>query len=102
MNILVSNLDTNLKNEDLLSLFAPFGEVSSAEIAIDSFTDKSRGFGYVEMPEDEQATAAITALNQKDMNGRKLEVKIAEPKQVLRGSYKVGDGAVNAYRFKKN
>lgn len=102
MNIHVSNLDTNLKDADLRSLFTPFGEVESAEIAIDSFTDKPRGFGYVEMPDEAQAKAAIAALDQKEISGRALEVKEAEPKHIRRGSYKVGDGAVNVYRFRKN
>ena len=102
MNIHVSNLDTNLKDADLRSLFTPHGEVESAEIAIDSFTDKPRGFGYVEMPDDEQAKAAIAALDQKEVSGRQIIVKEAEPKHIRRGSYKVGDGSVNVYRFKKN
>ena len=102
MNIYVSNIGTQMKDEELKSFFAPYGEVASAEVAIDAFTDQSRGFGYVEMPDDQQALAAIQALNQSDVNGRSLLVKEAEPKELKRGSYKVGNGGVNPYRFRKN
>ena len=101
MHIYISNLDLNLKNEDLQNLFTPYGKVQSAAIAIDGFTDQSRGFGHVEMPNDEQALTAITALHQKDLGGRVLTVREAAPKEEHRGSYKVGSGAVKAYRFKK-
>ena|SRR5215217_8838288 len=102
MNIYVANLSTELKNEDLKNLFAPHGEVVSAEIAIDGFTDQSRGFGYVEMPDEEEARAAIAALNQKEVNGVALKVQEAEPRETRKGSYKVGNGGINPYRFKKN
>ena len=102
MNIYVANFDPQLKNEDLKNLFAPHGVVQSAEVVIDAFTDKSRGFGYVEMPVEEEARAAITALNQTEVNGRLIKVQEAEPRELRRGSYKVGNGGVNPYRFKKN
>lgn len=101
MNIYISNFDVRLKNDDLKSLFTPYGEVQSAEIAIDGFTELSRGFGHVEMPDEEQAQTAIAALNQKSIDGRVVTVRQAEPKEDHRGSYKVGSGAVKAYRFKK-
>ena len=102
MNIYVANFSTALKNEDLKNLFASYGEVTSAEIAIDGFTEKSRGFGYVEMPNDAEAKAAIAALNQKEVDGLQLKVQEAEPRELRKGSYKVGNGGVNPYRFKKN
>jgi RNA recognition motif-containing protein len=102
MNIYISNLDTQWKDSDLKNLFAPYGEVVSAEISIDSFTEKSRGFGYVEMPNEDQAEKAIKALNDSEVSGQKITVQQAEPKDVRKGSYKVGNGAVNMYRFKKN
>jgi RNA recognition motif-containing protein len=102
MNIYITQLDTQWKDMDLKNLFAPYGEVASAEISIDSFTDKSRGFGYVEMPNDEEAQKAIKALNETEVNGQKISVQQAEPKDVRKGSYKVGNGAVNMYRFRKN
>ena len=102
MNIYVANFDTNWNDEDLRALFTPYGDVASATVEMDVFTEKSRGFGYVEMANDEQAEAAIRALNQTDHNGNKLVVKQAEPKVENKGSYKVGNGGVNPYRFKKN
>ncbi len=102
MNIYIANLDTQWKDSDLKNLFVPHGQVDSAEISIDSFTDLSRGFGYVEMPNEEEAQKAITALNESEVNGKKITVQQAEPKDVRKGSYKVGNGAVNMYRFKKN
>jgi RNA recognition motif-containing protein len=102
MNIYISNLDTQWKDADLKNLFVPHGEVASAEISIDAFTEKSRGFGYVEMPNDDEAQQAIKALNETEVSGQKITVQQAEPKDVRKGSYKVGNGAVNMYRFKKN
>src|SRR5438067_4044842 len=102
MNIYIANFDTQLKNEDLKNLFASHGEVQSAEVAMDVFTNKSRGFGYVEMPVEQEARAAIAALNQTEVNGHLLKVQEAEPREARRGSYKVGNGGVNPYRFRKN
>ncbi len=59
MNIYVGNLSWNLKDQDLSELFTPFGEVASGKIVLDKFTQRSKGFGFVEMPNDEQAQAAI-------------------------------------------
>lgn len=102
MNIYISNLDSQLKDEDLKNLFSSYGEVGSAEIAKDVFTDQSRGFGYVEMPNEEEAQKAITGINKSEVKGLTVSVQQAEPKVVHKGSYKVGSGAVNVYRFKKN
>jgi len=102
MNIYVSNLDTRWNDSDLKNLFAPHGEITSAEISIDSFTDKSRGFGYVEMPNEDEAQKAIKALHEMEVSGQKITVQQAEPKDVRKGSYKVGNGAINMYRFRKN
>jgi RNA recognition motif-containing protein len=102
MNIYISNLDTNLKSEDLRALFSKYGEVKSVEIAMDAFTDKSRGFGHLEMPHDEEAREAISELHHSELSNRTISVQVAEPKEVHKGSYKVGDGAVNVYKFKKN
>ena len=78
-----------------------FGEVKNAEIIKDLFTNESRGFGYVEMDEA-SAQNAIQALNQTTLNSLKITVKEAVPAPEHKGSYKVGNGAVNAYRFRKN
>ena len=101
MNIKVSNLNTQLKNEDIINLFSPFGSVRSAEIAIDSFTDKPRGFAYVDMENEEEAKKAIAALHQTEQSGQRISVEESAPKTVRNGSYKVGSGAVQAYKFRK-
>ena len=102
MNIYVAKFDLQMQNEELKNLFKPYGEVQSAKIEIDAFTNQSRGFGYVEMADEAQAQAAINSLNDSVLNGKAITVKVAEPVEVRRGSYKVGDGGVNPYRFKKN
>ena len=102
MNIYVAKLDTQMQNEELKNLFKPYGEVQSAKIEIDAFTDQSRGFGYVEMADETEAQAAIDGLNESTINGKTITVKMAVPVEARKGSYKVGDGGVNPYRFKKN
>ncbi len=102
MNIYIANLDSEVTNDTLSGLFAPFGTVRSAEIAKDVFTGASRGFGYVDMEEDSDAEKAITALNQTVFHDLTITVQQAPTRTEHRGSYKVGNGAVNAYRFKKN
>jgi RNA recognition motif-containing protein len=101
MNIKITNLDTNVNNEDLRKLFSAYGDVQSAEIAIDAFTDLSRGFGFVEM-NDEAAKSAIAGLDKSEMNGQIIHVEETQPKTVHKGSYKVGDGAMKLYKFRKN
>lgn len=80
MNIYVGNLSWNLKDQDLSNLFAPFGEVASAKIVMDKFTQRSKGFGFVEMPNDDQAQAAIAQLNASEIDGRSLVVNESRPK----------------------
>jgi len=72
MNIYAGNLSWNLKDQDLSNLFATYGEVSSAKIVTDKFTGRSKGFGFVEMTNDDQAQAAIAALNGPKLDGRKI------------------------------
>jgi RNA recognition motif-containing protein len=81
MNIYVGNLSWNLKDQDLSDLFAPYGEVASAKIVMDKFTQRSKGFGFVEMPNDEQAQAAIAQLNGSEVDGRNLVVNESRPKE---------------------
>lgn len=69
-----------MKDEELLSLFSEFGEVTSSKIITDKFTQRSRGFGFVEMPNDEEATAAIAGLNGRDVMGLELRVNEARPR----------------------
>jgi RNA recognition motif-containing protein len=80
MNIYVGNLSWNLKDQDLSNLFASYGEVSSAKIVNDKFTNRSKGFGFVEMPNDDQAQAAIAALNGSEVDGRNIVVNESRPK----------------------
>lgn len=81
MNIYVGNLSWNLKDQDLSNLFATHGEVVSAKIVNDKFTGRSKGFGFVEMSNDEEAQAAITALNGTEVDGRNIVVNESRPKQ---------------------
>ena len=61
MNIYIGNLSWGLKDQDLANMFAPFGEVTTAKIVMDKFTQRSKGFGFVEMPNDEQAQAELAS-----------------------------------------
>lgn len=80
MNIYVSHLSWNTKNEGLQKLFEQYGEVTSANIITDRFSGRSRGFGFVEMPDDAAAQKAIDALNNTDFDGRTISVNVARPK----------------------
>ena len=80
-NIYVGNLPFSTKDEDLGDIFKPFGEVSSARIIRDKYTDRSRGFGFVEMSNDEEADKAIAELNGKAIEGRTLKVSEAKPRE---------------------
>ena len=93
MNIYVGNLSWNLKDQDLANLFTPYGEVASAKIVMDKFTQRSKGFGFVEMANDEQAQAAIAQLNGSEVDGRNLVVNESRPKEEGGGGgYKKGGG----------
>ncbi|MDQ6991843.1 MAG: RNA-binding protein [Mariprofundus sp.] len=77
MNINVGNLSFHTSDDELRELFSEFGTITSAKVAIDSGTNRSRGFGFVEMPDDREAKAAISALNGVEINGRKVRVNEA-------------------------
>ncbi|HNU14985.1 MAG TPA: RNA-binding protein, partial [Chitinophagaceae bacterium] len=77
MNIYVGNLSWNLKDQDLSNLFASHGEVASAKIVTDKFTNRSKGFGFVEMETEEEAKAAIEMWEGKDLDGRVIHVNEA-------------------------
>jgi RNA recognition motif-containing protein len=81
MNIFVAQLSYQTKEDQLRSLFEAYGEVSSAKIIIDKFENRSKGFGFVEMPNDEEAQQAINALNESDLDGRNIVVKKARPRE---------------------
>jgi len=76
----VGNLTYGVTDADLEKLFGPFGTVESAQVIMDRSTGQSKGFGFVEMKTDQEAQAAIAALNGKEMNGRALTVNEAKPR----------------------
>jgi RNA recognition motif-containing protein len=80
MNIYVGNLSFSATNEELQKMFSEFGTVASASVIQDKLSGRSRGFGFVEMPNDEEGKAAIAAMNGKDVGGRKLTVNEARPR----------------------
>lgn len=77
MNIYVGNISFRMTDEDLRSAFSAHGEVSSAKVIVDRETGRSRGFGFVEMPNQGEAESAISALNGQDVQGRALKVNEA-------------------------
>ncbi|HYO21295.1 MAG TPA: RNA-binding protein [Flavisolibacter sp.] len=81
MNIYVSNLSFDVQDEDLREFFTPYGEVTSAKIITDKFTGKSRGFGFVEMSDEEASKKAIQELNDASVDGRNIKVMEAKPKE---------------------
>lgn len=85
MNIYVGNLPWGLSEEDLREAFAAFGEVVSVKIIKDKFTGRSRGFGFVEMPNQEEGESAISGLNGKDLKDREIVVNQARPRRDDRG-----------------
>ena len=80
MNIYVGNLPWDLTEEDLREAFAAFGEVETAKIVTDRETGRARGFGFVEMSNKDEGTAAISGLNEKDLKGRAIKVNEARPR----------------------
>lgn len=81
MNIYVSNLSYNVTDEDLQEFFAEYGEVTSARVITDKFTSRSRGFGFVEMSDDEAARKAIAELDGGIVEGRAIKVSEARPRE---------------------
>ncbi len=80
MNIYVSNLNYSVSSEQLQQLFEGFGEVTSAKIILDKDSGRSRGFGFVEMPNEVEANTAIEKINQTEHVGKVLNVTEARPK----------------------
>ena len=79
--IYIGNLSFSTTEERLSSIFGEYGEVASATIIKDKFTEMSKGFGFVEMPDDVSATSAISSLNGKEIDGRKIRVNEAVDKK---------------------
>jgi RNA recognition motif-containing protein len=98
MNIYVGNLSYNVSEEDLKTAFEAFGQVASASIIKDKFSGQSKGFGFVEMPSKEEAQAAITGMNGKEMKGRTLNVNEARPRTDDRRGGGGGGGGGGARR----
>jgi RNA recognition motif-containing protein len=80
MNIFVAKLNFKTRKEDLQAAFERFGQVSSAKIVKDRETGRSKGYGFVEMPNEEEGNSAINALNGTQLDGREIVVKPANPK----------------------
>jgi RNA recognition motif-containing protein len=81
MNIYVSNLSFAVQDEDLREFFTEYGEVSSAKVIMDKFTNRSKGFGFVEMPDDAAAQKAISELDGGIVEGRAIKVMVAKPRE---------------------
>jgi|ERR1700689_688068 RNA recognition motif-containing protein len=81
MNIYVANLSFAVQDEDLREFFTPYGEVTSAKVIMDKVSGRSRGFGFVEMSDDESARKAIAELDGATVEGRAIKVNEAKPKE---------------------
>ncbi len=81
MNIYVGNMEHSVTDDDLRKSFEEFGEVSSANVIKDKFTGNSRGFGFVEMSNEEQGQSAISGLDGTDLKGRAITVNVARPRK---------------------
>jgi RNA recognition motif-containing protein len=85
MNIYVSNLSYSVQDDDLRGFFSEYGEVSSAKVIMDKYTNRSKGFGFVEMPDDVAAQKAIAELDGGMVEGRAIKVMVAKPKEERSG-----------------
>ena len=92
MRLYVGNLSYNITNQQLEELFAPYGQVKSAQVVMDRDTGRSKGFGFVEFNDANQARAAIEGLNLKEIDGRSLTVNEARPREERGGGGRGGGG----------
>jgi len=103
MNIYISNLSFTILDKDLRGFFSEYGEVSSAKIIMDRVTMRSRGFGFVEMPDEEASRKAIAGLDGTTKDGKTIQVTEARPKKATAG---YTDGSEHSYNnstsFNKN
>ena len=81
MNIYVGNLDYGLQENELEQIFREYGDVASVKIIKDKYTGKAKGFGFIEMPDDNEANTAIEELNGKEVKGRQMKVNQARPRR---------------------
>ena len=86
MNIYVSNLSFAVQDEDLKGYFEDYGVVTSAKVIMDKYTNRSKGFGFVEMSDDAVAQKAIAELDGAMVDGRSIKVNVARPKEERTGS----------------
>lgn len=93
----VGNLTYNVNESDLEAMFSPFGSVQSVQIIVDRDTNRSKGFGFVEMGSDSEAQDAIQALNGRDRDGRNLTVNEAKPREARSGGGGYGGGRSGGY-----
>ena len=96
MNIFVAKLNFDTQETELTNAFAQYGAIDSVKIIMDKFTGRSKGFGFVEMPNDDEAQNAIDGLNDTEMDGRTIVVKKAEPRE-SRGNNRGGGGYNKRY-----
>lgn len=80
MRIYVGNLPYNVNESELKEMFSPYGQVTSATLVMDKFSGQSKGFGFVEMPNNSEADAAIKGLNESSVKGRNIKVNQAKPR----------------------
>jgi RNA recognition motif-containing protein len=80
MNMYIGNLSYDVNEEDLKNLFSEYGTVESVKIISDAFSKQSKGFGFVEMPDNSEAEKAIAALNTSELKGRHIKVNEAKPR----------------------
>ncbi len=92
MRIYVGNLSYQTEEPQLEQLFSPLGQVASVRLVRDHETGRSRGFGFVEMNDDDQGRAACDALNQQEFEGRRLTVNEAKPQERREGGFSRGNG----------
>ncbi|NTU93572.1 MAG: RNA-binding protein [Chlorobiaceae bacterium] len=81
MNIYIGNLPYGVSEDDLRDAFSQFGQVQSANIITDKFSGRSKGFGFVDMPNDSEGREAIESMNDKDFKGRTIKVNEARPRE---------------------
>jgi RNA recognition motif-containing protein len=97
MNIYVSNLSYSVQDDDLRGFFQEYGEVASAKVIMDKYTNRSKGFGFVEMPDDTAAQKAIAELDGGMVEGRAIKVMVAKPKEERSGGNNGGGGRKPSY-----
>ncbi|WP_455674629.1 RNA recognition motif domain-containing protein [Phocaeicola sp.] len=101
MNIFIAGVDYRYSDADLQNLFSEFGTVTSAKIIMDRETGRSKGFGFVEMQDDQEGQHAIDELNEKELEGKKLSVSVARPREEGRsggrGGYNGGGNRGGGY-----